>query len=65
MTATRRQFTSLHAQLARAGVTDRTEKLAVIAGIVGRQITSSKDLTVPEANAVQVELARRASVVTT
>ncbi len=64
MTATRRQLTSLHAQLTRAGVTDRGEKLAVIAGIVGRPITSSKDLTISEANRVQVELARRASVVT-
>lgn len=50
--ATKDQVTKLNIQLQEAGITDRDEKLMYLSGSVGREITSSKDLTKAEAHSL-------------
>lgn len=49
---TREQLSALTAALTTAGMSDRDQALAYYAGITGRDVTSSKDLTKAEASAV-------------
>jgi hypothetical protein len=47
--ATKRQLTALHAALTELGLTGRPDKLVFVSGLVGREITSSSELSTREA----------------
>lgn len=49
---TDKQSKTMHTLMSKAGITDRDERLAFAAGIVGRDITTSKELTRHEAGLV-------------
>jgi hypothetical protein len=46
------QLTKLGVMFTKAGITDRTERLAAVANMIGHQVTSSKELTIEEASTV-------------
>ncbi len=56
---TKPQLAKLHAQFADMGITDRDEGLALIAGFIGRAVTTSKEVTKQEATVLIDELERR------
>jgi hypothetical protein len=45
------QRTAIHAGLGELGITDRTEKLALLSGIAGEDVLSSLDLTFEQGRA--------------
>ena len=47
--ATKRQLTALHAALTELGLTGRPDKLVFVSGLIGREITSSSELSTREA----------------
>jgi hypothetical protein len=51
----------LHAVLNEIGATERAEYLALVSGIIGRDITTTDDLNTVEASRVIDELAHRAN----
>lgn len=59
--ATKEQVQKLNIQLQEAGITDRDEKLMYLSGNVGREITSSKELTKAEASSLIDMLEREAA----
>lgn len=46
------QIKKLNIQLQEAGITDRADKLKYLTGVLGREITSSKDLSLAEASSL-------------
>lgn len=52
------QLTKLAVTLAERGVTDRAARLAVVAAAVGREVSSTKELTAAEAHGVIERLGR-------
>lgn len=58
---TKAQLQMLHASFTEVGVKDRDERLATASGVIGRDITSSNDLTKDEASSLISALALRAA----
>jgi hypothetical protein len=52
------QLKALHSALSFRGIDDRDERLAYVIGVIGRDVVSSKDLTMSEASTVLDHLAR-------
>lgn len=63
MTASRQHLTRMHAQLTEMGIRTRTEKLATVGEILGREVTTTRDLTTQDVNAVVHALAERRTVI--
>jgi hypothetical protein len=59
--ASRRQLVALHATLGALGVTARVDKLRTVAELVGRELSSTSELSWTEARRVITALKRRVS----